>query len=137
MQLLIAPHLNYDPNITRRTSDKCWQNLWRTNNSKNSAYVVAFNIVFYLFVTYGSTKSKSGGKTKDKKILLIKKKYVVLSTHSERQIYLWGCMSNNKLTRGQREAVALLSIGMFLEYFDLMLYIHMAVFLNEIFFSAG
>lgn len=34
----------------------------------------------------------------------------------------------------QGEAVALLSMGTFLEYFDLMLYIHMAVFLNELFF---
>lgn len=38
------------------------------------------------------------------------------------------------LTREQKEAVGLLSIGTFLEYFDLMLYIHMAVFLNELFF---
>ena len=39
-----------------------------------------------------------------------------------------------KLTREQREAVGLLSIGTFLEYFDLMLYVHMAVLLNELFF---
>ncbi|WP_367364564.1 MFS transporter [Candidatus Tisiphia endosymbiont of Nedyus quadrimaculatus] len=39
------------------------------------------------------------------------------------------------LTREQKEAVGLLSIGTFLEYFDLMLYIHMAVFLNELFFE--
>jgi MFS family permease len=38
------------------------------------------------------------------------------------------------LTRGQKEAVGLLSIGTFLEYFDLMLYIHMAVLLNDLFF---
>jgi MFS family permease len=38
------------------------------------------------------------------------------------------------LTREQKEAVGLLQIGTFLEYFDLMLYMHMAVFLNEIFF---
>ncbi|WP_341750890.1 MFS transporter [Candidatus Tisiphia endosymbiont of Sialis lutaria] len=38
------------------------------------------------------------------------------------------------LTREQAEAVGLLSIGTFLEYFDLMLYIHMAVLLNELFF---
>jgi len=38
------------------------------------------------------------------------------------------------LTREQKEAVGLLSIGTFLEYFDLMLYIHMAVLLNELFF---
>jgi MFS family permease len=38
------------------------------------------------------------------------------------------------LTKQQREAVGLLSIGTFLEYFDLMLYVHMAVLLNELFF---
>ena len=39
-----------------------------------------------------------------------------------------------KLTREQKEAVGLLSIGTFLEYFDLMLYVHMAVLLNQVFF---
>ena len=34
----------------------------------------------------------------------------------------------------QREAMALLSIGTFLEYFDIMLYVHMAVVLNQLFF---
>ncbi len=43
-------------------------------------------------------------------------------------------MANNKLTRQQKEAVGLLSIGTFLEYFDLMLYVHMSVLLNELFF---
>ena len=38
------------------------------------------------------------------------------------------------MTRKQKEAVGLLSIGTFLEYFDLMLYVHMAVLLNELFF---
>jgi MFS family permease len=38
------------------------------------------------------------------------------------------------ITREQKEAVGLLSIGTFLEYFDLMLYVHMAVLLNELFF---
>ncbi|RZI46461.1 MFS transporter [Candidatus Finniella inopinata] len=38
------------------------------------------------------------------------------------------------LTRQQKEAVGLLQIGTFLEYFDLMLYVHMAVLLNELFF---
>lgn len=38
------------------------------------------------------------------------------------------------LNREQVEVVSLLSIGTFLEYFDLMLYIHMAVLLNELFF---
>lgn len=38
------------------------------------------------------------------------------------------------LSREQKEAVGLLQIGTFLEYFDLMLYVHMAVLLNEIFF---
>ena len=39
-----------------------------------------------------------------------------------------------RLTREQKEAIGLLSIGTFLEYFDLMLYVHMAVLLNELFF---
>ncbi|MGP1945717.1 MAG: MFS transporter [Arsenophonus sp. ER-EMS1-MAG3] len=38
------------------------------------------------------------------------------------------------LTIEQKEVVGLLSIGTFLEYFDLMLYVHMAVLLNELFF---
>jgi MFS family permease len=38
------------------------------------------------------------------------------------------------LTREQKEAVGLLSIGTFLEFFDLMLYVHMAVLLNDLFF---
>lgn len=38
------------------------------------------------------------------------------------------------LNREQKEAVGLLQVGTFLEYFDLMLYVHMAVLLNEIFF---
>lgn len=40
----------------------------------------------------------------------------------------------SQLDRNQREAVGLLQIGTFLEYFDLMLYVHMAVLLNELFF---
>jgi len=40
----------------------------------------------------------------------------------------------NTLNREQKESVFLLSIGTFLEYFDLMLYVHMAVLLNELFF---
>ena len=42
--------------------------------------------------------------------------------------------NSHSLTREQKEAVGLLSIGTFLEYFDLMLYVHMAVLLNELFF---
>ncbi len=42
--------------------------------------------------------------------------------------------SKTSLTREQKEAVGLLSIGTFLEYFDLMLYVHMAVLLNDLFF---
>jgi len=38
------------------------------------------------------------------------------------------------LNREQNEALKLLQIGTFLEYFDLMLYVHMAVVLNELFF---
>jgi len=34
----------------------------------------------------------------------------------------------------QKQAIGLLTIGTFLEYFDLMLYVHMAVLLNELFF---
>lgn len=40
----------------------------------------------------------------------------------------------SSLKKQQKEAVGLLSIGTFLEYFDLMLYVHMAVLLNELFF---
>lgn len=43
-------------------------------------------------------------------------------------------MNDSKLTRQQKEAIGLLSIGTFLEYFDLMLYVHMAVLLNDLFF---
>jgi len=42
--------------------------------------------------------------------------------------------TQRNLTREQKEAVGLLSIGTFLEYFDLMLFVHMAVILNELFF---
>ena len=38
------------------------------------------------------------------------------------------------LNREQREATAILQVGTFLEYFDLMIYVHMAVILNDIFF---
>ena len=38
------------------------------------------------------------------------------------------------LTRKQKEAIGILQIGTFLEYFDLMIYVHMAGFLNELFF---
>ncbi len=41
-----------------------------------------------------------------------------------------------RLTKQQTEAVGLLSVGTFLEYFDLMLYVHMAVLLNDLFFPA-
>lgn len=43
--------------------------------------------------------------------------------------------SLSSLTRHQKEAIGLLQIGTFLEYFDLMLYVHMAVLLNELFFT--
>lgn len=42
--------------------------------------------------------------------------------------------NKNILTKEKKEAIALLSIGTFLEYFDLMLYVHMAVVLNNLFF---
>ena len=38
------------------------------------------------------------------------------------------------LNRQQKEALLILQTGTFLEYFDLMLYVHMAVLLNELFF---
>lgn len=38
------------------------------------------------------------------------------------------------LDREKKEAIGLLQIGTFLEYFDLMLYVHMAIVLNELFF---
>lgn len=38
------------------------------------------------------------------------------------------------LNKSQREAVGLLQTGTFLEYFDLMLYVHMALLLNQLFF---
>jgi len=40
-----------------------------------------------------------------------------------------------ELTKDQKQAVGLLSIGTILEYFDLMLYVYMAVILNDLFFS--
>ena len=42
--------------------------------------------------------------------------------------------SEQTLSKQQKESVFLLQIGTFLEYFDLMLYVHMAVVLNELFF---
>ena len=42
--------------------------------------------------------------------------------------------TQHSLTKEQKQAIGLLSIGTFLEYFDLMLYVHMAVLLNELFF---
>ena len=39
-----------------------------------------------------------------------------------------------QLTRDQKKAIGLLSIGTFLEYFDLQLYVHMALLLNDFFF---
>ena len=38
------------------------------------------------------------------------------------------------LDKDQKQSIFILSIGTFLEYFDLMLYVHMAVILNELFF---
>lgn len=42
--------------------------------------------------------------------------------------------SFSALRREHKEAIGLLYIGTFLEYFDLMLYVHMAVLLNDLFF---
>jgi MHS family proline/betaine transporter-like MFS transporter len=44
-------------------------------------------------------------------------------------------LSEQKITKEQKQAIGLLSIGTFLEYFDLMLYVHMSVLLNDLFFS--
>ena len=41
---------------------------------------------------------------------------------------------SDNLTKKEKEAIGLLSLGTFLEYFDLMLYVHMAVVLNDLFF---
>ncbi len=49
-------------------------------------------------------------------------------------ISMSGAMEQTSLNKEQRTAVGLLSVGTFLEYFDLMLYVHMAVLLNELFF---
>jgi MFS transporter, MHS family, proline/betaine transporter len=43
-------------------------------------------------------------------------------------------VNDQPLRREEKEAIGLLSIGTFLEYFDMMLYIHMAVLLNDLFF---
>ncbi len=43
---------------------------------------------------------------------------------------------SHKLTTGQIRTMTLLSIGTFLEYFDLQLYIHMALLLDGVFFPA-
>ena len=43
-------------------------------------------------------------------------------------------MTKKGMTKEQMEAVGLLSMGTFLEYFDLMLYVHMATLLTELFF---
>ena len=43
-------------------------------------------------------------------------------------------MRFSNLRRDQKEAIGLLQIGTFLEYFDLMIYVHMAVVLNQLFF---
>ena len=41
---------------------------------------------------------------------------------------------SDKLTKDQKQAIVILSIGTFLEYFDLMLYLHLWSFLSDIFF---
>jgi MFS family permease len=42
--------------------------------------------------------------------------------------------SSLPLDRSHNQSIVILSIGTFLEYFDLMLYVHMAIILNELFF---
>lgn len=46
----------------------------------------------------------------------------------------WSMHFSSPIEKSQRDAIGLLQIGTFLEYFDLMLYVHMAVLLNELFF---
>jgi MFS family permease len=46
-------------------------------------------------------------------------------------------MTQKNLTKLQRESVALILVGNFLEYFDLMLYVHMAIVLNDLFFPTS
>ncbi|QEK39343.1 MFS transporter [Candidatus Sneabacter namystus] len=43
--------------------------------------------------------------------------------------------TNNKLEKWQKEAVAMLSIGTMLEYLDVMLYVHMAIVIDRVFFT--
>jgi MFS family permease len=57
---------------------------------------------------------------------------LVVSIKSKEKEKIMGLFSS--LNREQKEAIGLLQIGTFLEYFDLMLYVHMAVLLNELFF---
>jgi MFS family permease len=53
------------------------------------------------------------------------------------KLLLGDAIMAKKLTKTQKEAIGILSIGTFLEYFDLMLYVHMAIVLNELFFPKG
>lgn len=41
---------------------------------------------------------------------------------------------NFEFSKSQKETIGILQVGTFLEYFDLLLYVHMAVLLNELFF---
>jgi len=47
---------------------------------------------------------------------------------------MYNSQTSHSLSSEQKEAIGLLSVGTFLEYFDLLLYVHMAVLLNELFF---
>ena len=62
----------------------------------------------------------------------------VLTTNSQREHKTAAPFHHNlapsSFTKDQKEGIVLLQIGTFLEYFDLMLYVHMAVLLNELFF---
>jgi MHS family proline/betaine transporter-like MFS transporter len=44
---------------------------------------------------------------------------------------------DNRLSKEQTHGIALLSVGTFLEYFDFMLHVHLAVVLNDLFFPKG
>lgn len=57
-----------------------------------------------------------------------------MSIENTRQEITHKISKHKKLTKNQKQSIGLIQIGTFLEYFDLYLYIHMAVVLNSIFF---
>jgi MHS family proline/betaine transporter-like MFS transporter len=60
----------------------------------------------------------------------------IIKLHCNLQYNKYKTMSKQTLLlKEQKQAIGLLSAGTFLEYFDLMLYVHMSVLLNDLFFS--